>query len=562
MSLDIVQLIEKSPLTRLNKDYQTKLLTKIKTTFTDSQQQLFVASFYCYLNHNSKSDFVISLENVWKWCGFSRVDPAKVVLKKNFIENLDYKVSAPEVAGANKKEKRGGHNKETVLMTVNTFKKFCLKAGTKKADEIHDYYIKLEELLQDTMNEESNELRNQLEIKQLELEKTQKQLQQKSKLKVKKWYDSEPGHTIYALKSNQQDSNSLITIGKSKDISKREGNYHGHNQESDMFYVKRCYNCDLAEKVLHHMLDKYRMEKNQEWFSIPESLAIYTINLVCNFLDNFITVIEKLPKTKLQEEITKITQTLTHQIEEKQIEIKEQKIEQDNSLDEFDYDKFIKEKCVLNESYSCIPEELLGAYILWCRKNVDSSRRKLLYNNLKTKFKMEKKYLEIYKSKIQLFIGIKPINLKHDIDDSKLYDKFLKENCDIGYTYKITEKDFLSAISKWSGMKLSTDQLIEIKAYFNKDFYFGNINISKEKKKFGYVGFKLKTSKETIHCLRNKYTRGVVKININTKHIEKEFVSINEAAHMLNIAYRTAQSYLKLNKIFDECYVLQYKELE
>ena len=26
-------------------------------------------------------------------------------------------------------------------MTINTFKKFCLKAGTKKADEIHDYYL-------------------------------------------------------------------------------------------------------------------------------------------------------------------------------------------------------------------------------------------------------------------------------------------------------------------------------------------------------------------------------------------------------------------------------------
>ena len=43
----------------------------------------------------------------------------------------------------------GGHNKETFMLNVETFKKFCLKAGTKKADEIHDYYIKLEELLQE-----------------------------------------------------------------------------------------------------------------------------------------------------------------------------------------------------------------------------------------------------------------------------------------------------------------------------------------------------------------------------------------------------------------------------
>ena len=34
------------------------------------------------------------------------------------------------------------------------FKSFCLKAGTKKADEIHDYYIKLEELIQEVINME------------------------------------------------------------------------------------------------------------------------------------------------------------------------------------------------------------------------------------------------------------------------------------------------------------------------------------------------------------------------------------------------------------------------
>lgn len=50
----------------------------------------------------------------------------------------------------------GGNNKEQILMNINTFKKFCLKAGTKKADEIHDYYIKLEEILHETINEETD----------------------------------------------------------------------------------------------------------------------------------------------------------------------------------------------------------------------------------------------------------------------------------------------------------------------------------------------------------------------------------------------------------------------
>ena len=41
-------------------------------------------------------------------------------------------------------------------VNAKTFKSMCLKAGTKKADEIHDYFIKLEEILQEIIHEESN----------------------------------------------------------------------------------------------------------------------------------------------------------------------------------------------------------------------------------------------------------------------------------------------------------------------------------------------------------------------------------------------------------------------
>ena len=91
-TLDIVKLIEKNPITRLSKDYQNKLINKIKEKFTEGQQHLFVSSFFCYLNYNSKNEFIIDLDNVWKWIGFSRKDPAKVVLDKNFIKDVDYKV--------------------------------------------------------------------------------------------------------------------------------------------------------------------------------------------------------------------------------------------------------------------------------------------------------------------------------------------------------------------------------------------------------------------------------------------------------------------------------------
>ena len=50
-TLNIAELIDRNSLTRLSKDYESKLLNKIKNNFTDNQQQLFVASFYCFLNY-------------------------------------------------------------------------------------------------------------------------------------------------------------------------------------------------------------------------------------------------------------------------------------------------------------------------------------------------------------------------------------------------------------------------------------------------------------------------------------------------------------------------------
>ena len=131
-SLNIVELIENNPITRLSGTYQHKLLNKIKASFTDNEQQLFVASFYCYIKYDQRNDFVIDLDDVWKWVGFSQKYNAKHMLEKQFFIDIDYKIIAPEPSGA-KKDIRGGHNKETIMLTINkngkiVSKKKCIQA--------------------------------------------------------------------------------------------------------------------------------------------------------------------------------------------------------------------------------------------------------------------------------------------------------------------------------------------------------------------------------------------------------------------------------------------------
>ena len=171
-SLDIVSLIESNPITKLSNVYNNKFLLKIKENFTEMEQQMFVSSCYCYLNYNQSTDFVINLDNIWKWLGFSVKVKAKVLLEKYFIINKDYKnLLCDSVKQELEEEKKhGGHNKETLMLTVKTFKLFCIKADTKRANEIHEYFIKMEEMLYQIVQEESDELKLQLEQSTTKLE--------------------------------------------------------------------------------------------------------------------------------------------------------------------------------------------------------------------------------------------------------------------------------------------------------------------------------------------------------------------------------------------------------
>jgi hypothetical protein len=231
-SLDIVELIENNPITRLTNTYQNKLITKIKNKFTDTEQQLFVGSFYCFLNYNQREDFVIDLDNVWRWLGFSSKYNAKRMLEKHFIIDTDYKCML-----LNLEEQvlhtHGGHNKETILMNIRTFKLFCLKAGTKKAEQIHEYYIKLEETLQEVIQEESDELKLQLENKDNELKCKESELEkkdnEKNRIREKTLIENFPSNqqcVYYGLVDNVSDNNEkLVKFGNSNNLKNRVCNH-------------------------------------------------------------------------------------------------------------------------------------------------------------------------------------------------------------------------------------------------------------------------------------------------------------------------------------------------
>lgn len=288
-SLNIVALIENNPITNLTCTYQNKLLNKIKENFTDTQQHLFVSSFYCYLNHDETNDFIIDLDNVWKWMEFSTKQRGKYLLEKDFIFDIDYKILLNNDV-RQKKEGRGGHNNQKYLMTINTFKLLCLKADTKKAKEIHEYYIKLEKLLNETIKEECIEYK--LLLEQEKNDKTQLKndfnikLEQEKVLQreqvLLKEYDSS-GPIVYIIKvKTLENGKYIVKIGESR--IGIEGRYAEHKKNYPECVLLNCYSvikskdCEnfihSHEKIRPHKVkDLQGHEKENELFLIGNELT-------------------------------------------------------------------------------------------------------------------------------------------------------------------------------------------------------------------------------------------------------------------------------------------------
>jgi len=351
--ITITDLIERDPRTQLNGTYKSALLNKIKETFTDEEQQLYVTSFYCYLNYDSEKDFVIDFDDVWKWCGFTRRDNAKTLLEKHFTEDVDYKIEKitgvkfdpeisgdekeemkekkkkiggakfdPEISGdekeevkeknTKKEETRGGHNKERITLNIDTFKQFCMTTGTKKAKEIQKYYIKLEKLLHKTIQEQSQELQLQLETQKKEnqeqLENKQKEIKKlENKILNKQKRVEYPGYNeIYVLSSDFHRGKRTYIIGKAFKLKDRLTSYN-KTMEHTVEFHRECKNFSqmrLIETFILYKLDKYREIGNRDRFILPENkdLTLFT-NVINQIIDWFQDVAEDVEIIKDDETI-------------------------------------------------------------------------------------------------------------------------------------------------------------------------------------------------------------------------------------------------------------------
>jgi len=263
VTLNIQTLIESNPISKISTKCNDELIKKLTENFTTDHQKLFLGSFYCYLNYNSKSDFVIDLDFLWKWLDFSQKRRAKELLLKHFIENVDYVRSF-----AQQRESLplgGGSSKEKIMMNIRTFKSMCLKANTKKSTDIQNYFIDLEEAIFEITSKQTKFLQEHAVTLQEKLTHAESRVQQRHK----KTYAS--GKAIYVLRVKSNETH--FKLGHTNNLENRLSQYRTGNPDQDEYYFHCFWYSPLSYEIEQLLLKAFQPDKinmNSEWISLTK----------------------------------------------------------------------------------------------------------------------------------------------------------------------------------------------------------------------------------------------------------------------------------------------------
>ena len=297
------------------------LINLIKEKFNNDDIEIFKLNFNIYkLYKYHKNNFIVDLDEVFKWVGFSQKGHAKTLLLKHFILNLDYNINNNQDKPLSQLRKRdGGLNKETINLTIRCFKKFCMLAGTKQSEKIYDYYIMMEEVINHYVEMKIEHQNSLLEVNSILLEAKNKiiednikQIEDKDKqlelkddeinnIKNKKYEESEKTGSIYIFSTDKQN---IHKCGKSKCVIKRKSQLQtAVVDDIQLIYEYKTTNDTLLETIVHEVFKDYRSKSNREHFWCNTDYMKTIIDIAGITLDTLKSSYEYISKKELLEKL-------------------------------------------------------------------------------------------------------------------------------------------------------------------------------------------------------------------------------------------------------------------
>jgi hypothetical protein len=597
--LNIVDLIEKNPIAKLSSEYNSKLLKQIKETFTGFEQKLFVSSFYCYLNYDKHNDFVVDLDNIWRWLGFQQKNNARLLLDKFFVIDNDYKITNEEPGlikeqQTNKPEKQnGGHNRQIIMLTIKCFKSLCLKAQTKKAGEIHEYYMKLEEVLHQVVEEETDELRLQLEQKENIITEI-KETTEKEKLKLKKENQRAVEQATIAqfplnteciyfgtIDNTNAANEHLIKFGHTNDLATRVRDHHKNYENFILVTAFRVQNKVEIENLIKghpkikRQIRTIEVNGKQKTEIIAYDNQSFTIDVLTKkikdiihsktySIDNFNRLLKQndellIETALLKQEIESLKEKNTkravemnemREALEKQkaiidtvatvAEAEQQSVYQNEliTLDEQTqkFNEFITAMCIVRPDVEESSTNMEGQYRIWCKTKPKKETFHALKNYLDIRFKPSRLAVQNKDQVVYGYIGVKLKEIQYKKKyESNITEMFLFNSCVFSPSAKVLNSTLLKEYQVWKKKtdRVSTENDIkELKEYLNSCEYVLKATVwSDGTSNEGYYGLSLLQDEPRT---RNFSSTG--------KTVEKRYKATNEVINRWDTIAKAAEA--------------------
>ena len=138
---------------KLSKAELIKVFTKVPNEFIDD----FYGTLEAAQNTNTSNyEFPINLELLCKWLQCKTITIRRT-LHKSYVEDIDYKETkcATNIG-------RGGSNKISVVMTIDCFKRLCMRSKTQVAEHVRTYFIELDEFVSHYSDQISDGIMNDI----------------------------------------------------------------------------------------------------------------------------------------------------------------------------------------------------------------------------------------------------------------------------------------------------------------------------------------------------------------------------------------------------------------
>jgi len=223
----------------------------------------FIKDFFGFQKTEQFKDykpFTINLDDVAYWLESLKAN-LKNTLITSYIKDVDFIIIESLLIPNHEQSK---HDKETIIITSDTFKMLCMRSKTKKADKIRKYYINLEKLIYEYKDIIINNLNTKIKVLENNL--------------------SQCGD-VYIYEEIDQLNDKYIRIGSSNDVDKK--NNLSSLDKKKVLYKIKTHNIKQFEKCLQTHFYNFKFKKNKDYYKISNDMIEKAIENCNGIIENF-----------------------------------------------------------------------------------------------------------------------------------------------------------------------------------------------------------------------------------------------------------------------------------